>query len=117
MKPGACSRIPDAQRVPRIIQAHRCGRPALGGIERVRNRVDVFGAQPALGQAPPGGQLRQFPGGERDWPLAMLAPAEPFLLGGRHHLPIHNQSRGRIVEDRVEAEYAHLLTCPVPVPQ
>ena len=40
-------------------------------------------------------------------PLAVLAPAEPLLLGGRDHPAVDDQRRGRVVEQRIDAEYAH----------
>jgi hypothetical protein len=42
----------------------------------------------------------------------MLAPAEPFLLGGGDRTPINHESSSRVVEDRVDAEYTHCCSSP-----
>jgi hypothetical protein len=35
----------------------------------------------------------------------VLATAEPFLLGSGNRTPVNDESGGRVVEDRVDAEY------------
>jgi hypothetical protein len=39
----------------------------------------------------------------------VLATGEPLLLGGRDHLPVDDERRGRVVEHRVDPEYPHAV--------
>ena len=105
--------VPDAQAVPGIVEPELVGGPALGRVVGVGHRVQVFRPQPSLLQAPGGRQLRQLPGRERHRPLAVLAPAEPFLLRGSHDPPVHDQRGRGVVEDRVDSEHPHQAGTPV----
>jgi hypothetical protein len=104
---GRPARVVDPQVVPRIAQAEAGRVPAQARVERVRHRVQIAGGEAGRLQAPGGRQLGQLPRGERDRPLAVLAPAEPFLLRGRDHLTVNDQRRRRIMEDRVDTQNSH----------
>ena len=113
---GRLLRIADPQVVPGIVQPHRVGRTALGGIVGVGHRVEVGRFQPGLAQAPGGGQFGQFPRGKRNRTLAVLAPAEAFLFRRRDDPPVDHQRGRRVVEDGVDPEYSH-ASRPSPVSQ
>ena len=84
-------------------------RRGQGRVVGVGDGVQVVGGQSSLGEAPGGRPLGQLPGGERHRRLAVLAPGEPLLLGGGHHLAVDHQGRGRVVEDSVHTEDTHLV--------
>ena len=73
-------RVRGAQVFPGGVEAAR-GRVDQGRVVGVGDGIKIIRSQPALGQAPGDRLLRQFPGGERDRALAVLAPAEALLLG------------------------------------
>jgi hypothetical protein len=106
---GGAARVLQAQRVPGVVQAHVAGRPGEPRVEGVGDGVQVAGPQARLFQAPAGGQFGQLPRGERQRSLAVLAPAEALLLGGRHRLAVDDESCGRVVEQGVDTEDAHGL--------
>src|SRR5207237_2259055 len=68
--------------------------------------VKVRRCETRLTEAPGSGQLGLLPGGEGNWPLAVLAAAEPFFLGSTSDLAVHDQRRGWVVEQGVDAENA-----------
>src|SRR5437763_16522736 len=76
----------------------------------VADRIELIRRNPGLLKAPGRRLLRQFPCRERHGPLAVLAAAEPLFLRRGHDLAVHNQRRRGIVEDGVDAEYAHGAT-------
>ena len=81
--PGACSAYMRAQVVPRVGQAHVLGRlgQAPGRRSRRRRRGPAGAARPRARHQRIA-CVGQLPGRERHRPLAVLAPAEAFLLGG-----------------------------------
>ena len=87
-------------------------RPHQRGVEGVGDRVEVLGRQARPRPAPGGGELGQLPGAPRQRPLAVLAPAEPLLLGGGHDLAVDDQRRRRVVVDGVDAQDLHACTPP-----
>src|SRR6266542_1956584 len=101
-----------AQPVPRVVEAQGVGGSPERGIERVRHGVQAVRVEPRRFQAPGRGPLGQLPRRERHGPLAVLAPAEPFLLRGRHHAPVDHQGGRRIVEYRIDPEHAHAGVVP-----
>ncbi len=103
-----CERgVPGAQLIPRVVKAHVRGRAHQGRVVGEADQVDIGGAQPGLAQAPAGGHGRLFPGREGHRPLAVLAAAEAFFLGGGHHHAVDHERGRRVVEDGVDAENPH----------
>src|SRR4051794_16075937 len=74
------------------------------GIVGVADGVDVVGPQAGVAQAPRDGLLGQLPGREGHAGLAVLAPAEALLLGGRDDATVDHDGGGGVVEDGVDAE-------------
>ncbi len=98
-----------AQVVPGVVQPQSLSGAGETGVVRVGDRVQVCRSQPGPLQAPSGGQFGQFPGGEGDGPLAVLASAEAFLLRCGHDAAVHDQGRGRVVEEGVDPEDTHAM--------
>src|SRR5690606_6348617 len=99
--------VGQAQVVPRVVQAHLVGGPGEAEVEGVGDGVEVLRLEPGVPQAPAHGQLGQLPGGERDGTFAVLAAAEPLLLRGGDDRTVDDERGRRVVEQGVDAEYAH----------
>ena len=102
--------VRDAEVVPRVVQSLVPGRQCQLRVEGVRNRVEVGRLDPGRLEAPARRLLRQLPGRERHGALAVLAPAEPLLLGGGDGPPVDDERRSRVVEQGVDPEDAHACT-------
>jgi hypothetical protein len=107
-EPRRPPRVESAESLPGVGRdvAVRLGREI--GVVGVRDRVELRRREPGPGQAPGRGAFRKLPGREGGRRLAVLATAEPLLLGGGHDLPVDNQRGRGIVEDRVHSEDAHI---------
>ena len=82
------------------------------GIVRVTNRVEIFGPQARLRQAPRGGLVGLFPSRKRHRSFAVLASAEPLLLGSGHDIAVDDYGRRGIVKYGVDAEHPHVVALP-----
>ena len=107
-KRGAALRVERPQALPAV----------LGDVVRRRRRQarGRTSRPPRRGPRAPGpprsrhqriGRLRQLPGRERHRRLAVLAPREALLLGGRHDLAVDDERGGGVVEDGVDAQHLH----------
>jgi hypothetical protein len=96
-----------AHDVALVAQAGRLGVGHEPRVEGVGHGVQIGGREPGLGEHPGGGQLRQLPGAPRQRPLAVLASAEPLLLGGAHDPAVDDEGSGGVVVEGVDAEDLH----------
>ncbi len=99
--------VGDPKVVPRLVKSHLLSRFCQRRVERVRDRVEIVGAEPGSVEAPAHRLLGKPPGRERHRTLAVLAPAETLLLRCGDDRTVDDQCRRRIMEDRVHAEHTH----------
>ena len=72
--------------------------------------IDIAGGQPGEIQAKADRLFRKLMRVVELGLLAVLDPIEPFLLGGGDDLPVDDQGRRRIMENRVDPEKPHGVT-------
>src|SRR5579872_768943 len=76
-------------------------------IIRVRDMINIGEHDTRFAQAIVNGGKRQFIGGKRDGPLAMLDMRKTFLLGSRDDITISDKTRRRVVIRRVDSQCVH----------
>ena len=101
---GRLAGVERAQPLPVVSRHVTPVGPDQARIVGVSDRIEILGRTAGEGQTPRGGLLGQLPGAEWNRELAVLASREAFLFSCGDNLPIDDERRRGVVEDRIDPQ-------------